>query len=303
MLMQHVEAYLALRRAGGLALRPHERQLRQFAELAATRGEDHVRAETAIAWASKTSTERERRRRLGRVICFARYLHAEDPLHEIPHDHYYPKRFQRPVPHIYTADEVRRLVDAAARLGPAESIRPHTVSTLLALLFATGLRISEALALRLADVTPDGLVVRKTKFGKTRLVPLHPTAGVGLARYLDRRRAVAHDDDHIFVSLQGTGLSYGGFRKAWLTVLKQGGLTPETGGRRPRIHDTRHTFAVRALESASDCRDRIARHTLAVSTYLGHSCVADTYWYFQATPRLLTDIADACQHHFERARP
>lgn len=303
MLMQHVEAYLALRRAGGLALHPHERQLRQFAELAATRGEDHVHAATAIAWASKTSTEHERCRRLGRIICFARYLHAADPSHEIPHNRCYTKRRQRLVPHIYTADDARRLVDAAARLGPAESIRPHTVSTLLALLFATGLRVSEALALRLPDVTPDGLVVRKTKFGKTRLVPLHPTATVGLAMYLDRRRAFARDNDHIFVSLQGTGLSYGGLRKAWLTVLNQVGLQLGTGGRRPRIHDIRHTFAVRALETAPDHRDRISRHTLAVSTYLGHSCVADTYWYFQATPRLLTDIADACQRHFEGAQP
>jgi integrase len=170
---------------------------------------------------------------------------------------------------------------------------------MLALLFATGLRISEALAVRMADVTPDGLVIRKTKFGKTRLVPLHPSAQNGLDQYLHYRRAMASKDDHVFVSLKGTRLSYGAFRKAWRAVLSRADLLPRPGGRRPRIHDIRHTFAVRALESAPDQRDRVARHMLAVSTYLGHSCVADTYWYFQATPVLMAQVADTCQRHFE----
>jgi integrase/recombinase XerD len=158
-------------------------------------------------------------------------------------------------------------------------------------------------ALCTADVTPDGLLIRKTKFGKTRLVPLHPSAQDGLEQYLHYRRAMAGGDDHVFVSLHGTRLSYGGFRKAWLVVLGQAGLSPRSGGRWPRVHDIRHTFATRALESAPDRRDRIARHMLAVSTYLGHSCVADTYWYFQTTPTLMAQVADACQRHFEGERP
>jgi integrase len=177
------------------------------------------------------------------------------------------------------------------------------MSTMLALLFATGLRISEALALRIADVTPDGLVIRKAKFGKTRLVPLHTSAQSAIEHYLDRRRAVAGSDDHLFVSIKGTRLSYGGVRKAWRKVLREAGLPARSGGRRPRVHDIRHTFAVRALESAPDRRDRIARHMLAVSTYLGHSCIADTYWYYQATPTLISQVADACQRHFEGRRP
>jgi len=177
------------------------------------------------------------------------------------------------------------------------------MSTVLALLFATGLRISEALALRTGDVTPDGLVIRDTKFGKRRLVPLHPSAQDGLAQYLDCRRAPAGGTAPVFVSLTGTPLSYGGFRKAWLLVLGRAGLTARAGGRRPRVHDIRHTFAAPALETAPDQRDRIAKHMLAVSTYLGHSCVADTYWYFQTTPTLMAQVADACQRHFEGGRP
>jgi len=303
MLMTLIDAWLAARRASGFALKKYERRLRRFAEFAAARGEDHVRAETAIAWALQAATPGERHRHFQRVVHLARYLHAEDPRHEIPPDHHFPGKRQRPLPYIYSADEARRLIEVAARLGPAASIRPHTVSTVLALLFATGLRISEALSLRIADVTPDGLVIRKTKFGKTRLVPLHPSAQSGLEEYLHRRRAMASGDDRVFVSTHTQRFSDSGFRKAWLEVLGQAGLSPRLGGRRPRLHDIRHTWAVRALERAPEQCARIANHMLAVSTYLGHSCVADTYWYFEATPALMSRVADACQRHFEGGRP
>ncbi len=303
MLMTLIDTWLATRRANGFTLEKYERYLYGFAEFSATRDEDHVRAETAIAWALQLATPGQRRRHYQRVVQLARYLHAEDPRHEIPPVYHFPGERHRPTPYIYTPDEARRLVEAASRLGPAGSIRPRTVSTVLALLFATGLRISEALALRMADVTPDGLVIRDTKFGKTRLVPLHRSTQSGLEQYLHVRRAVAGGDDHVFVSLKETRLSYGGFRKAWLAVLDKAGFPPRSEGRRPRVHDIRHTFAARALESAPDQRNRIARHMLAVSTYLGHSCIADTYWYFQATPTLMTQVADACQRHFEGGQP
>jgi len=299
MLMTHIDTWLATRRASGFRLEGYERHLHQFAEFASARGNNHVRAETAVAWASQKATPGQRHRHYQRVVQLARYLHAEDPRHEIPPNDHFPGKRQRPMPYIYTPDEARRLVEAAAGLGPAGSSRPRTVSTILALLFATGLRISEALAVHMADVTPDGLVIRKTKFGKTRLVPLDPSAQNGLEQYLHDRRAMAGKDDPVFVSLKGTRLSYGAFRKAWLAVLSRAELLPRSGGRRPRVHDIRHTFAVRALESAPNRRDRIDRHMLAVSTYLGHSCIADTYWYFQATPTLMAQVADTCQRHFE----
>jgi integrase len=302
MLTTGIDTWLAARRASGFALKKYERHLHRFAEFAIARGEDHVRAETAIAWALLAATPGQRRRHFQRVVQLARYLHAEDAAHEIPPDCHFPGKRHRPVPYIYASDQARRLIEAAARLGPIGSTRPHTVSTVLALLFATGLRISEALSLRIADVTPDGLIIRKTKFGKTRLVPLHPSTQKGLDEYLHRRRALAGGDERVFVSSNTKRFSDSGFRKAWLEVLAQTGLSPQSGGRRPRLHDIRHTWAVRALESAPDQRDRIAEHTLAVSTYLGHSCVADTYWYFQATPTLMSQIADACQRDFEGRR-
>lgn len=304
MLRALIDTWLATRRASGFALRHYERPLHRFAAFAADGGEDHMRAQTAIAWAAQQATPGQRCRHFQRLVQLARYLHAEDPRHEVPPDGRFLGQRHRPVPYIYTADEARRLVDTAARLGPAGSLRPHTMSTVLALLFATGLRISEALALRMADVTSDGLVIRHTKFSKTRLVPLHASAHDGLEQYLRRRRRMVEGGDYVFVSLDRTHLSYGGFRKAWLVVLKHAGLHPPRAGcRGARVHDIRHTFAVRALESAPDQRDRVSRHMLAVSTYLGHSCVADTYWYLQATPTLMAQVANACQRRFEGGQP
>lgn len=303
MLTRLIDAWLATRRANGFALRDYERPLHRFAAFAAVRGEDHIRTETAVAWAGQAGTPGQRRRHFQRVVQLARYLHAEDGRHEIPPARHFPGARHRPVPYIYTPEEARRLIAVAARLGPAGSLRPRTMSTVLALLFATGLRISEALALCTGDVTPDGVVIRQTKFGKSRLVPLHASAQDGLAQYLECRRPPAGDTTPVFVSLTGTRLSYGGFRKAWRLVLERAGLSAPAGGRRPRVHDIRHTFAARALETAPDQRDRIAQHMVAVSTYLGHSCVADTYWYFQTTPTLMAQVADACQRHFEGGQP
>ena len=303
MLTHLIDAWLAMRRANGFALRHYERHLHRFAAFAAARGEDHIRTETAVAWARQAGTPGQRRRHFQRVVQLARYLHAEDGGHEIPPARHFPGARHRPVPYIYPPDEARRLIAVAARLGPAGSLRPRTMSTVLALLFATGLRISEALALRTGDVTSDGLVIRQAKFGKSRLVPLHPSVQDGLAQYLDCRRAPAGGTAPVFVSRAGTRLSYGGFRKAWLLVLGRAGLSARASGRKPRVHDIRHTFAARALETAPDQRDRIAQHMLAVSTYLGHTCVADTYWYFQTTPTLMAQVADACQRHFEGGRP
>jgi integrase/recombinase XerD len=304
MLTTLIDRWLAARRASGLTLKYYELHLRRFAEFAAARGEDYIRADTAVEWASQAATPGQRYRRFHPLVALARYLHAEDPRHEILPAGWFPAKSHRPVPYIYSTDEARRLLEAAAQLGPPGSLRPHTVSTVLALLFATGLRISEALALRVADMLPDGLMVRETKFRKTRLVPLHPTARIGLERYLHRRSAAKWGRDYLFVALNGSHLSYAAIRGAWLDVLSRSGLSPRRPEvRKPRLHDIRHTFAVRALESAPARRDQIARHMLAVSTYLGHSCVADTYWYFQSTPTLMSQVADACQAQFEGGRP
>ncbi len=293
MIMKAVDSYLALHRAAGFKFKNQEYHLRSLARFVSERGESHLRTSSVIEWASHSKLPRSR---LESIVPFARYLQAEDERHEIPPSPsqvFGPRRGRR-IPFIYSQDEVNRLLQAAMRLGPVDSLRPHTYATLFALLAVSGLRISEALNLRFDDVTADGLIIRKTKFGKSRLVPLHVTAVAGLERYLERRRRTASTDDHVFVSLLGRRLSRSSIAETFAKLLKTTGLDYGRGGRRPRIHDLRFSFAVRALETCPESRDHVGAHMLALSTYMGHSEFRYTYWYLQATPHLMRDIAKAC---------
>jgi integrase len=292
MLIQAVESYLNIRRASGFDLKYAGQVLRKFSQFGADRGEKHVQAQTAMEWATLASSPGERSRRLKAVICFARYAKAEDDRHEIPPDGIFGYHRKRRVPFIFSATDISHIIEQAMHLGPSGSPRPHTFATLFALLSATGMRVSEALALRMDDITADGLIIRKTKFRKSRLLPLHATAVVGLERYLVRRSHVIGGDDHLFVSLSGHGFCYETVRSVFHKLVHAAGIG-NSDRQKPRIHGLRHTFAVRALEACPCDRDHVGRHILALSTYMGHAHVADTYWYLEATPQLLGDISKA----------
>ena len=219
-MMPAVEAYLALRRAAGFRLFNAEYLLASFAGFAGERNETHVRTETAIAWAAQGPSAAQRDRRLKTIGLFARHVHLEDDRHELPPANHFGYRKTRRVPYIYSPDEIGRLIEAALQLGPAGSPRARTYATLLALLAATGMRISEALHLRFADITADGLLIRETKFRKTRLVPLHDTAMAGLDRYLMQRRVVGFGNDHVFLGDHGGLLPYRAVHSTFLTLLR-----------------------------------------------------------------------------------
>ena len=291
-MMDAVERYLRLRRSTGFALSNDECLLASFARFAAVRNETHIRTQTAIDWAAQGPSAAQRDARLKAVCRFARHLCAEDDRHALPPANYFGWRKKRRPPYIYTKGEIDRLIEAAARLCPRGTLRPHAYTTLLALLASTGLRISEALGLRFADVTADGLLIRKTKFGKSRLVPLHDSAAAGLQRYLLRRRQHPSDDDHVFIGEHGRALLYPQVHSTFLTLLRRSGLWPALGSHRPRLHDLRHAFAVRALQASPAGRRRIGQHMTALATYLGHVNIYSTYWYLEAAPDLLRDIAD-----------
>ena len=300
MLKDAIANYIALRQSLGFRIRVAACLLRRFGEFAQERGECVVRSRTAMDWAAEAPSAAQRRERLNVVRRFALHMQAENEHYEIPPSHAFgnPPRKRR-MPHIYTPDEVHRLLRSAEQLTPANSMRPRTYVALLSLLFSTGLRISEALALQLEDMTPDGLVVRQTKFRKSRLVPLHPTARAGLDRYLALRKKVAGSDRSVFVSLWGTGLSYSTVCATFLQITRLAGLRRGPGAPGPRLHDARHTFAVRALESCHKGSHEIDRHVLALSTYMGHAHPSDTYWYLHATPVLMLSIAGAGETLFE----
>lgn len=299
MLRPSIDAYLALRRAVGYRLKTEEQLLHDFARWASERGDPHVRTQTATAWATAARSTWQRERRLRAVAGFARYARAEDPRHEVPPIGVFGRRHVRPRPHIYSPDELRRLLDAASRLPGLWPLRPQVFTTLFGLLASAGLRISEALALRFGDVTSDGLVIRKTKFGKSRLVPLHPTAVSALNGYLELRRRRSPVSDYILISPKGGRLPHPTVTKTFLQLARQTGLRSGPGTPGPRIHDLRHTFAVRVLEACPPGGSPVGWRMRALSTYLGHGNVADTCWYLHATPQLMRGVADACERFLD----
>jgi integrase/recombinase XerD len=292
-MLKAIEAYLALRRITGFAMSNAEYLLKSFAAFAAKGGQSHVHTQTAIDWATLGPSVAQRDARLKAVCRFVRHVRVEDDRHELPPANYFGARKRRRPPHIYSAAELDRLIQAALQLRPNGELRAETYATLIALLAATGLRISEALKLTVADVTRDGLLIRETKFRKTRLVPLHDTAAMGLQRYLSRRRPCS-DDDPVFIGKGGGAMRYIAVKGTFDRLVRKAGIVP-TAQRRPRLHDLRHTFAVRALAHSPAGRSRCGAHMVALATYMGHVNIYSTYWYLEATADLMRDVAVASE--------
>ena len=294
MIADDVEKYLALRRSLGFALQYTDRILRKFARFAARRREHYVRTSTAIAFARRSCSPERREHVLSKIRMFAHHLRAGDRRHEVPPTRVFSDdAYPRPTPFIFTPSQVTALVDAAFQLPHSAWLRPETFGTLFALLATTGLRISEALALRFDDFTSDGLRIRNAKCHKTRVVPLHPTVAERLGRYLRQRRKLMGDT--IFVgSTSGRPLTYTQVKVMYKKLIAAIGVS-RTSQPRPRLHCLRHTYAVRVLERCPSARPEIARHQLALMTVLGHTHVSCTYWYLENTPELLGRISRATQ--------
>ncbi len=302
-MVDNVERYITFKRHLGFKFVLHARTLRAFADEAVDCSDGFIRAASVVAWARKTSTAGQARIRL-RIVCdLAVWLHAEDPRHEIP------PRFalgrvpvRRSSPHLLSAVQVKQIMDAALLLKSTGPLNRYTYHYMIGLLATTGLRLSEALALKLSDVTPDGLVVRQSKLGKSRLVPLHDSTSEALSRYLEIRMRMGGGDEHLFVLSSGKPPHHSTLSKIFLRLARQIGFRGGPGELGTRLHDLRHGFATRSLENAVAVdRDSVSRHVLALSTYLGHVNMASTYWYLEATPVLLREIARAAEHtHLRR---
>ena len=295
MLIEEINRYIALRRSLGFKLKETAKNLAWFGQFVEARGERHVRTATAVAWAEGASTPDTRYRRITDVIRLATFLHAEDAAHEIP-----PEAFKAHRPSSFLTSSrmmnwrVHRC-SSVRQLNESSPVRREIYAVLFGLIASTGLRISETLNLTLSDVLPDGILhIRKTKFGKSRMVPLHPTVMPILDRYLELRLAVAANDDHLFLSEGKRKIYYSVPQKVFHEILAIAAIAPGRS-RRPRIHDLRHTFATRVLEKSGAGREAIARNAVALMTYMGHSNLRYTYWYLHRTPELLAEISAAAE--------
>lgn len=305
MLTPAVDSYLAARRAVGFQLTDAEAILRDFAAFASTKGDTHVRTRTTLEWIrSRNGSPLRNGVCLRTIVRFARYLYAEDQRHEVPPEHAFGHhRPQRRPPFLFTPTDVAALVRAARALGPEGSLQPHVYSTLLGLIASTGLRISEALNLRIDDVTAEGLVVRNTKFGKSRLLPLHPSTRKQLEDYLARRLQKAGTCAFVFISVKGEKLHANTVRGVFRRLVCSLGIAGSKGKPRPRLHDLRFYFANQVLTNAPGDHSAISRHMVALSTYLGHNDARNSYWYLEATPALFSKIAERCENFVNGGNP
>ena len=302
-LLQDVERYIAFRQKLGSKMTTKAGLLTAFAVFAERRGDRHIRIDSALAWSMSASSARQKSIRLHAVRQLAAWLRAEDPCHEMPHrdaaGRFRIKR--RSARHLLTPEQIRKVMDAA--LQPTSSLSRYTYHYSIGLMAATGLRPAEVCALKLTDLRSDGLLIGNAKFGKSRLVALHPTTRMALQRYLEIRFPENVSDDHLFVLANGNALSPNRLYCEFVRLTRRLGLRGAPGQPGTRLHDLRHAFAVRSLEAAiATDQDRVSRHILALSTYLGHVELSSTYWYLEATPALLRQIADAAQSAAERER-
>jgi integrase len=288
-----IEDYLALRRSLGFRLRETARGLRAFATFLEAEGAPHVTTALALAWATRHPHQQpaEWARRLTWVRGFARHWRATDPHTEVPAWGLLPYRAQRARPYLYTAPEIQRLLGAAHRLPSAHGLRGCTYACLIGLLAVTGLRSGEALRLAPADVDlgTGVLTIRQSKFGKSRLVPLHPSTRQALQQYAARRTAVlgAAPLATFLVSERGRPLRASTVHWTFRQLSRQTGLRGPTEAHGPRLHDLRHRFAVATLLHWYRAGADVERRLPVLATYLGHAHVADTYWYLSACPELM----------------
>lgn len=299
MLKDQIARYVALHRSFGRKFDEQERTLDLFGSYASGYGDGHTNVERIYDWCRTASSQNVARERFDRIRRFCLYAHAEDQGHQVPPAGVFGRgKRRRPTPHILEPEQVRAIMRAALDLPPRGQISPHTYHYLFGLLAATGLRLSEALALQRNDVTGDGLIIRNGKFGKQRLLPIQPSTRAALEAYFTIRRDLNAPGDDLFVHIRGHAPST---TRAYIIFVR---LARELGFRGPpgcpgiRVHDLRHTFAVRSLEACPRDREGIAHHMAALSTYLGHTDIAHTYWYLEATPVLLRDIAAAGEQLF-----
>ena len=304
---RQVKEYLRLRRSLGFKMRSQGEMLLQFAKRLDRSGHrGPFTTEMVLRWANSPKLSRGyRAKRLSAVRCFARYLAARDGRTEVPSRHLVPKVCFRQRPHLYSERDLEQLLAATGRLWPSYPLKWLVYRTLFGLLACTGLRVSEALKLNAVDVDLEHGVLRieKTKFKKSRLVPLHRTATRALRRYALTRygQQDMRDNSPFFINGRGTRLTYCAVRWAFEHLRDMLGWRNGNGDMpRPRIHDLRHTFACRRLLSWYRQGKDVHNLVAALSTYMGHGKVTDTYWYLTGTPELLA-IAGG---RFERfARP
>lgn len=300
--------YLDLRRSLGFKLVKDERLLLDFAAFMKRRCATYITAKLALQWVQQTkSTDQNYHAgRLRAVRSFARCRILADDRTEIPSADLLPRQRSTFRPHLFSEDEIKRLLAASLkRRRGAKPISRFGRYTVFGLLSITGMRVSEALNLDLEDVDLDQgvLTIRNAKFGKSRLVPLHPTTTTALKDYLCRRNAflAGRVVASFFISPLGTRISHAVLGRSFVRLSRRLGLRGPSDSRGPRLHDLRHSMAVEVLRRCYRSGADPERRLPALSTYLGHTQLAYTYRYLHQNPSLMREAIKRLEHRWETA--
>ena len=292
-LRESLTEYLAMRRALGFKLHDAGKALFKFVSFLENRNASHITTPLALEWAQEPTRAQPSAwaQRLSYVRCFARYRNATDGRTEIPTAELLPYRAKRARPYLYTDKEIGELLDAALHLQSASLLRRRTFYCLLGLLAVTGMRVGEAIGLKIdnVDLQTGVLLVEGAKFGKSRLVPIHASTQKIISDYIWFRKKFLRGQsaEHLFISMAGTRLDEADVGRIFRKLSRQIGLRDHDARNGPRIHDMRHRFAHETLMRWYRSGEDVERRLPALSTYLGHVNVNNTYWYLTAYPELM----------------
>jgi integrase len=302
-----LDDYLATRHAMGYKLQHADRRLFDFVGSVLAQGSSSITTKLALQWATQSPGASPKRcaRRLSMVRQFALYAQAFDPGTEVPPHQLLPWPSRRLTPYVYSKQDIDRLLQAAR--AQRDDLSAATDTTLLCLIAVTGMRVGEAIRLERRDLDQERglLVIRGTKFGKSRELPLHPSTVEALGRYArsrDRLLPIQYST-RFFLSRAGKPLIYNNVHRRFHHLIDRAGLANRSP-RRPRIHDLRHTFAVWTLIGWYRAGVEVESRLPLLSTYLGHLNPTMTYWYLTAVPELLLLVSERCQRaHVQRVEP
>jgi len=308
-LREALQEYLSLRRGLGFKLQDAGKGLLDFVTFMEQHRAPYITQALALAWAQQSSTVQpvQWAQRLSFVRGFARHRSATDPRTQIPPQGLLPFQPKRARPYLYSDHEIRRLLDAALKMPcryERGALRPWTYHCLFGLLSVSGLRLGEARNLELQDVDLNAAVlkIRGTKFGKSRLVPLHASTCKVLADYIARRKrhwAARPVSPYLFVSSWGNRLDSGDIHRTFYVLSRQIGLRGASASHGPRLHDMRHAFATNTLVRWYKSDQDPERRLPILSAYLGHVHVADTQWYLSGSPELMRESMRRLERRWE----
>lgn len=298
-----VHSYIQWKRDLGYAIKVEARELLRFAHFADDIGhKGPLTISLILRWAqeAKKSSRLYRARRVEVARTFARYEASFEPNTQIPPRKILGPAHQRTRPYIYNQKEIIDLIAAAKKLTPLNGLRPQTYSTFIGLLASTGLRTSEALNLKRVDFDQDNrlLIIKKTKFHKSRIVPILPSVSDSLSKYIHFMDSykVDIDSDNLLISEQGHSLLSSIAHQTFRKLCGQVTLDNPQSKRSPRLYDLRHTFACNVLLRWYNEGVDVNQKLPYLSTYLGHIKPSDTYWYLSAIPELMNTALKRYSH-------